>query len=291
MKLKKFLRFRLWMILLLMTLFAVALAIFVPLRERYQREHDSLAAIRSRAKHVVTMPGKPRWLEPIVGKEVYSNVVHLSMQGAARHVGRGFGDIDMRHLANFPELRRLSLQSTDVTAAGLVHLSGLQKLNALSLEMAPIARDGLRHLKDLTNLRHLNLSYSPTANQLHYLKKLEKLEELECGSVADVDMETIASFPKLRILKMLSYGPSCQAVEKLNGHPSLEELHLAVEHVDSHLSDCPNLKFLYVSCYGDSENRELVLTNLPKLEELVRSRNRSYPVRLNNVPLLKVKEP
>ena len=66
----------------------------------------------------------------------------------------------MQHLAGFPKLRRLSLQSTDVTDAGMPHLAGLAELKTLSLESTSVSNYGLDHLRELKRLENLNVMYT-----------------------------------------------------------------------------------------------------------------------------------
>lgn len=248
-------------------------------------QHDALNSLGDKVRHVGKAEARPKWLVHFVGEERHYDVVHLSFQGVAKLVrgGRsGFNDEDMKQLAKFPKLRRLSLHSTDVTSKGMPHLSRLYELETLSLEMT-YAGPGISHLSNLRNLRDLNLAYCNSKGQFEHLAKLNNLERLECGSVDELDLVHIARLPRLKELKLLAAGLTERGIRELSGHQSLEKLWLTVGNQNVEVADCPNLKFLYVSCYsGDRPN--LRLRNLPKLSKL--DNRHMTLVEAESVPLL-----
>ena len=279
------------MLWLLLTAVCILLATYiVPSRNRYHAQHRALSALGDKVRHVAKAKAQPKWLSHFVDEEAYYDVVHLSFQGMAALVrgGRsGFNDQHMAHLSKFPKLRRLSLHSTDATELGMHHLARLYRLETLSLEMTSTGK-GLSHLSRLRNLRDLNLSHCNSRGQLKHLANLRNLESLQCGSANDEDLAYIASLPKLKHLTLLSVGITERGLSAFRGHPTLERLSITVSNESVEIVDCPNLEFLYVSCYSH-DYPPLHLRNLPKLKTLDDRHVRL--VEVDNVPLLQGRNP
>ena len=89
-------------------------------------------------------------------------------------------DAGLAHLAGLTGLRRLTLsRNPAVTDAGLAHLGGLTALEALSLRRTYIRGDGLVHLRRLTRLRTLELDASTLTNRgLEHLGTLTQLRAI-----------------------------------------------------------------------------------------------------------------
>jgi hypothetical protein len=69
------------------------------------------------------------------------NVVRVSLEGS------GFGDEDLVHLGNLPELRSVYLHNTRVTDAGLEQLYGLSELRRLDLDGTSVTYAGIEQLR------------------------------------------------------------------------------------------------------------------------------------------------
>jgi hypothetical protein len=89
----------------------------------------------------------------------------LAQAGVHRHIvevdagSSALDDEGLKHLvAACPGIRKLSLNSTRVTDAGLVHLAGLSQLQRLELATRGVTDGGLAHFKAPPNLLHLKLS-------------------------------------------------------------------------------------------------------------------------------------
>lgn len=260
-KFRRLLQFRLSFFLLFTTAICICFAKIALIKRAYDKQHASVSVLGKKIKHIATDEPKQKWLKYFVGEAHFYDVVHLSFQGVSNFpLGDGVGDNDMVHLANFPKLRRLSLQSTDVTDDGLLYLSRLSQLDTLSLEQADISGNGLIHLQDLTNLKHLNVEYCDCADRFHYLKKLAQLRVLIASNVSEADVLHIAKLPRL------------------------EEFNFWMG-TDLELANCRNLRRIRVLYHN--EDSKLRLKNLPRLSRIVGPRKPpTSAIQSTNVPLL-----
>ena len=69
-------------------------------------------------------------------------------------------DKGLSYLAGLTKLRRLNLQSADVTDAGIEVLANMPELEELSLYRTKVSNAGLAKLSGLKNLRSVDLRYS-----------------------------------------------------------------------------------------------------------------------------------
>ena len=74
-------------------------------------------------------------------------------------------NIDGSRLAEFPDIRRLIIESSNITDDDIRHLSKLEHLDSLELKRVRKVTDaGLAHLEGMTQLRKLVLEYTGTTN-------------------------------------------------------------------------------------------------------------------------------
>jgi Leucine Rich repeat len=106
---------------------------------------------------------------------------------------------------NLPEIRWLSLYSTQITDKGLERLKGLSRLTYLSLLCQSITDDGLKNLQGLTSLRELDLTFSPsiTDEGLKNLQALTKLRELGLSFSEHITGRGLLHLTKLTNLRKL----------------------------------------------------------------------------------------
>lgn len=130
-----------------------------------------------------------------------------------------------RHLAALQNLRRLNLDSRELTDAALLHLSALTKLQHLDLFSARISDVGLCFLASLSSLTGL---------------------ELCGGRITDKGLEHLAKlFPALRLLNLSQNGRiTTHGLKHLvRLHRSLEVLNLS--HTQVHVGEAlPTLRQL-----------------------------------------------
>src|SRR5688572_1179966 len=86
--------------------------------DSYRKQHEAFASISQHARHVGARPGSPSWLRPFAEVNTFSDIGHLSFQGA-----RKFSNGDLKQLSHLPKLHRLSLHGTGITDEGMSHLS------------------------------------------------------------------------------------------------------------------------------------------------------------------------
>lgn len=194
---RRWYQFKLWHLLALVTLVAVALAVIVRpamLRKRRQaaiaaleklgvlleREGETVVSARFRREvghgSYATEDGSyvhiPLY-EPIAISD--SQLAPLQWLPNLREIDLGetaVTDEGLKHLAGLDELRSLYLHGTQITSAGLVHLEGLSGLESLALDRTRVADDGLEHLKGLRNLKKLYLTDTAATDEgIRHLKK------------------------------------------------------------------------------------------------------------------------
>ncbi len=123
---------------------------------RVQRQQARLEYFEQVGGSVRTEPASPVWLHDLIVA--------------------GFGE---EHAAGFTDITVISLETTQVTDAGLRNFSCLTKLERLYLNHTQITDDGLLHLSGLSNLQVLTLNYTQVTDAgLHNLSGLTNLRWL-----------------------------------------------------------------------------------------------------------------
>ena len=150
----------------------------------------------------------------------------------------------LRPLAAIPTLKRLFLERTPVTDAGLVHLraarsldalglgsvagitnaglsnlSELKTLKALSLADTKITDAGLSHLKPLTELYYLNLAGAAVTDKgLEELTGLTALTDLDLSrtKVTDYGLGSLRNLKQLKTLGLKETAVGTQGLEWIN---------------------------------------------------------------------------
>lgn len=191
---RRWFQFSLRTLLLGMTLFAVWLG-FWTLRARKQKEavdtfrrpgvtvgYDSVYVEQSSYRPKIKR-SSPAWLKNLVGIDFFDSVTTLWITPDRDLPGQPITDADLEHLAAFPYLESLIINSEEVTDSGLVHLRNLPRLKELFLGAPRVTDRGLTHLKSLEELRYLQLNCCVTDRGLAKLAALKKLEELKSYGV------------------------------------------------------------------------------------------------------------
>jgi hypothetical protein len=149
-------RFRLRTLLVAIALIALALGWRV---DKAHRQRLAVAAVNRRGGSVlfddqrirVTPPTVPRWLERLVGRDYFHEVVWADLGGT------DLTDPGLSDLAGLAGLQGLVLSGTRVDDAGLVSLRRLPRLRRLYLDQTRIGDAGLAHLEGLKELEELDL--------------------------------------------------------------------------------------------------------------------------------------
>jgi Leucine-rich repeat (LRR) protein len=79
----------------------------------------------------------------LADNNVIPNITSLDLADA------DISDFGLSKIAQFKQMKRLSLFYCNVTSAGLRHLSSMTKLEVLNLDSREIGDEGLKHLRDL----------------------------------------------------------------------------------------------------------------------------------------------
>ena len=186
-------RFSLRTLLIVMTLACLVCGFFLNklIRQRTAvRRFYELTAHRpdSHGDHLVTMgyryqgrdeyykPIIPKWQHPfrdLFGEEAFGEVTGVQLLDTAAT------DEDLRYVAYFPTMERVSLSRTKVTDDGLFRLQACPKLRSLHLDSTAITDMGLARLSPFTELESLSLSGTKITDAgLFHLAKMQKLKEL-----------------------------------------------------------------------------------------------------------------
>jgi len=129
---------KMWMMLVVVALFAVPMGLAV---NRYRAEQRTLAALRRLGADIELESGLlGRWWPRVVGVEAH---------------GLEFKDEGLALLTGLPELRGLSLLGTPVSDEGLARLAWLRGLEVIYLEFTGVTDAGLSHLARISGLREL----------------------------------------------------------------------------------------------------------------------------------------
>jgi Leucine-rich repeat (LRR) protein len=202
-------------------------------------------------------------------------------------------DAGMVHLTNFPELRELNL-NTRITDTGLSHVATLKNLRKLNLEHNRVTDDGLKHIQGLTELRELYLTGSTVTDAgLRYLAGLEQLEVLvlAMNEVTGAGLEHIAGHQRLRRLEI---GPAASgaALKNIADCTELQTLRLQGRGVTDadleHLQRLTQLQMLRLMCPRLTDAGLKHLAGLTRLTWLDLSRTQVTGVGLSHLESLKL---
>jgi hypothetical protein len=83
----------------------------------------------------------PQWLQQLVGKEFFRDLVRVSLAGTRAN------DTVLEHLDGVTTVRTLYLDGTQATDAGLEHLDGLANLRTLRLDGTLVTEEGVQRLR------------------------------------------------------------------------------------------------------------------------------------------------
>jgi serine/threonine protein kinase len=117
-------------------------------------------------------------------------------------------DSDLVAVEGADQLRRIEISYSDVTDKGLEHMSNLKNLDHLDLPANPKIKD-LHALKSLTNLENINVAGTNVNHEgMAVLAALPSLEYLDLSDtdLSDADLKLLAKSKKLRHVELLRVG-------------------------------------------------------------------------------------
>ncbi len=151
-------------------------------------------------RHRYGKPYSTNWLVNAIGVDYFERVVEVWIPSSATHA-----DEDSIQVGRLPALVELSIDSPNLTDAGMAQLSGLTNLTYLSLADSQITDSGLVHLKGLTELLILCLRGTRVTDAgLMHLKGLTNLARLDLGSarVSDSGLANVRGLTNLWALNL-----------------------------------------------------------------------------------------
>jgi len=162
-------RHSLWMLLLVVTLFAVFVGVTV---NRARSRKAAIVAIDEMGGMYGVRVEGPQWLRNLIGDERYLyNAIRVSFGplNESYDPSNPFTDSELGeivdHLNAFSGFYHLDLRLTNITDNGLEHLKRLRKLEVLSLDNTAISDEGLAHLHSRSSLRQLVLSRTQVTSE------------------------------------------------------------------------------------------------------------------------------
>jgi hypothetical protein len=287
---RRWLRFRLRTLFVLMTLVAVGLVWNRLTVDRLHKQQQAVAWIEKEGGHITydyqvdeqgapqrsAAPPGPEWLRRVFGPQWLVNVVGI--YGGSSRLSSDihhsffvprlyFNDGNIEVVNSFPTLRWLSLPDQHaMTDAGLAQVGKLKQLESLQIDGSTEITDaGLSHLTKLGKLTRVSfagcalkgngLGHLPCA-QIRYLN-------LTRTRFTDANTFWIASMPQLEHLSLAETQITDDGLAKLSNLPKLTMLDLSKTSVSdaalAQLQSLPSLKHLYLA---DTKITDHGLSNL-----------------------------
>lgn len=165
----------------------------------------------------------PEWLQQLVGKEFFRDLVRVSLAGT--HVN----DTVVAQLEGLTTVTTLYLDGTQATDTGLEHLQGLTSLETLYLDGTQVTDAGLEHLEGMTRLGTLSLGGTQVNGAgLAHLGRLTGLTTLYLGGtrVNDRALEHVAALKSVKTVYLDGAPVTDAGLEHLEGLASLRTLRL-----------------------------------------------------------------
>ncbi|HAY82953.1 MAG TPA: hypothetical protein DCY79_24355, partial [Planctomycetaceae bacterium] len=134
-------------------------------------------------------------------------------------------DLGVRHLADLPELRTLSLIDTQVSGSTL-SVFAAHPLEVLWLQNTPLTSDGVQQVGDLHQLRRLSVANTQiTDDDFHALATLLELDYLDISetSVGDAGILHLLPLPRLYVIDAYQTQITPAAVHSFQQqHPDIQ---------------------------------------------------------------------
>ncbi len=217
---RRWFRFSLRTMLLVITVFALWLGLHIHATRRQQQSVMAVQDAGGRVQYDYHYPkgryGRndvsytatsrvPQWLLGMLGVDFFHAVVEVDISRDYDY-GRKNPDADddlLRQLSGFPDLRRLELTHCGITDEGLRHLPAFAYLERLELSYSSVSDDGLPYIGRLTSLTSLDLGHTRvTGRGFHRLAELERLEVLilTLTPIRDKALSSVEPLQRLRFV-------------------------------------------------------------------------------------------
>ena len=146
-------------------------------------------------------PPGGKWLHDLLGREYFVEVIQVTVDGPQ------VTDDTLALIAKLPEIKYVNLNSAPgITDDGLVHFANIHNLEGVTLISDRISSAGLMHLTGLKRLKKLWGAGWITDASLEQISKLNGLELLDIGKVAQITDKGLKHIGKLHNLRSLCIG-------------------------------------------------------------------------------------
>lgn len=227
---RRYLRLSLRSLLLLLTVLAVSLGVYLI---RVQDQVRAVAMIerlggRCWYTHEVDenrivipaprQPSAPKWLRSLLSDHFFTTVIMVSLNETQftdddlellvglRHLQRldldrpSVTDASLEHISRITSLQELHLFDTLVTDQGLAQIARLNQLTTLTLSVSRISDDGLVHLSNLSELERLYMSNNEVTDAgLKHLSALRSLKEVQAYNTQVTSAGGAQSLPGVQV--------------------------------------------------------------------------------------------
>lgn len=258
---RRWLRFSLRFLLVLLTLFAVAAGWFMNRvhKERraisdlerlggqisYEDEHrlkdDPMPEPTTFRKLVRLLwdansadPCEVYFTERFVSDEALAILANLQRVHTLYLDGSSGADSALLQLEGHRGLRAVSARSANISDAGISHLSRLPNLVWLEINNNKITDAGLRHVAGCSQLECLHVAANRITDVgLRHLTRLNNLQELNISEnqITDKGLHHLATLNKLRVLDLHATEVTNTGLAELGQFPALEVLNIAATNV------------------------------------------------------------
>jgi Leucine-rich repeat (LRR) protein len=265
-KVRRWLRFRVRTLFLLMMVLAALLAVKAA-RLDVRRRADAFA-MRGMPYYEAGGPRQPAWREWLLGLDPYYQATAFAGYGP-------FKDSDWRYLASLDQLQVLRIANVDLNEAAFECIVGMPHLEELTLTRCRLRSSNIADLSQLQQLRKLDLSGTNVDdNDLAFVRTSTKIEVLNLF-LTDLDDAGLVHLRQLTNLRSLHLGNthlSDTGLAELTGLRKLEVLGLGNTAVTSagmvHLQQLTELRELYIYATKVDDATIETLKPLTKLEVL-----------------------
>lgn len=183
----------------------------------------------------------------------------------------------LSYIGQLVSLRKLHVNSAQITEAGLDHLKNLSNLR--QLELLPLGNgegwltdNGMASLKNLVNLRELNLFWERvTDNGLSHIRRMSKLNSLTLDGtpISYLGLRNLEGLYNLQHLSLDFMKVTDDGLKHLVNLANLKELSLMATRISDYgLEDLLELKSLEVLILTDTRITDIGLKKLQGLESL-----------------------
>jgi hypothetical protein len=206
---RRWLRFSLRSLLVVVTLFGVWLGIKVDQARRQKRAVETLRSMGAEVwyDHQRKENGSfdvridldvPNWVRELCGDDFFQTVTGIFLLRGARlnsegEVPRAITDEDLQCLADLPHLEQLVINQAPITDAGMAHLRHPERLRAVMLDDTDVGDDFVRRLQGAVELEGLGLEGTKVTDDA--VAKLTGLTKLQILRLARTDTGDRALVP------------------------------------------------------------------------------------------------